>query len=164
MHVKRTRPGGRTLYPMQRPGKMPALALVSRFQDGLFVLVADQDVARASTLSDTLNALGLASKRVTSGDEVLVSLAKRTPNLLVVSEGLPILDGFELCRVLRHRPALARLPILLILSSGTEEHRLAAFEAGGDEWQVAPHLARDVRRPPAQGSERAAARGTPSLL
>ena len=94
---------------------MPASGLVSRFQDGLFALVADQDVARASTLSDTLHALGLESKRVTSGDEVLVSLAKRTPNLLVVSEGLPILDGFELCRVLRHRPALTRLPILLIV-------------------------------------------------
>jgi len=57
---------------MRRPGKMPAFGLVSRFQDGLFVLVADQDAARASTLSDTLHALGLESKRVTSGDEVLV--------------------------------------------------------------------------------------------
>src|SRR5438445_3647447 len=130
---------------MQRPGKMPALGLVSRFQDGLFVLVADQDVTRASTLRDTLHALGLESKRVTSGDEVLVSLAKRTPNLLVVSEGLPILNGLELCRVLRHRP-LACLPILLIVSSGTEEHRFAAFEAGADECMVASNVARDVRR------------------
>src|SRR5258708_26025069 len=96
MPVTRSTSGARTLVlPMQRPGKMPAFGLVSRFQDGLFVLVADQDVARASTLSDTLNALGLESKRLTSGDEVLVSLAKRTPNLLVLSEGLPILDGFE---------------------------------------------------------------------
>jgi DNA-binding response OmpR family regulator len=147
---------------MQRPGKVPALGLVSRFQNGLFVLVADQDVARASTLSDTLHALGLESKRVTSGDEVLVSLAKRTPNLLVVSEGLPILDGFELCRVLRHRPALARLPILLIVSSGTEEHRLAAFEAGADECMVASNVARDVRRRLEQVIERLPAPETAS--
>jgi DNA-binding response OmpR family regulator len=141
---------------------MPASGLVSRFQDGLFVLVADEDVSRASALSDTLDALGLESKRVTRGDEVLVSLAKRTPNLLVVSEGLPILDGLELCRVVRHRPALARLPILLIVSSGTEEHRLAAFEAGADECMVASNGTRDARRRLEQVIERLPAPGTPS--
>jgi hypothetical protein len=37
---------------------MPALGLVSRFQDRLFVLVADQDAARASAFADTLDELG----------------------------------------------------------------------------------------------------------
>jgi two-component system phosphate regulon response regulator PhoB len=138
------------------------LGLVSRVRDRLLVLVADDDRNRASMVTDTTDALGLESKRVASGEQVLVSVANRTPDLLVVSESLPILDGFELCRVLRHRAALARLPILMILSSGTEAHRLAAFEAGADECVAARNAERDVRPRLEQLLEHLPALETPS--
>lgn len=38
-----------------------------------------------------------------------LALARQPPDLLVLDEDLPILSGFDVCRVVRSRPGLARI-------------------------------------------------------
>ena len=58
-------------------------------------------------------------------------------------------NGLELCRYIRSKPALKRLPIILLTSLATLQDKVAGFEAGTDDYVVKPfdtrHLIARIR-------------------
>jgi two-component system phosphate regulon response regulator PhoB len=69
---------------------------------------------------------------------------QRYPASLVVVDGTrPETRGIELCRRLRENVSLNRIPIV-VLTSGEEEDRFRAFEAGADDCISEPLHAREL--------------------
>ncbi len=60
------------------------------------------------------------------------------PDLLMIHTRTPVLNGLEICRIVRTIPAWLDLPILFITDQPTASERLAAFEAGGDDYLTNP--------------------------
>lgn len=58
-------------------------------------------------------------------------------------------NGLDLCRYVRSKPALQRLPIILLTSLATLQDKVAGFEAGTDDYVVKPfdtrHLIARIR-------------------
>ena len=66
-----------------------------------------------------------------SGEEALQQIAHDVPDLLVLDVHMPGLDGYEVCRRLRSNAALDQLRIIMLTSS---DDKIAAFEAGVDDY------------------------------
>ncbi|TDW96457.1 response regulator transcription factor [Dinghuibacter silviterrae] len=63
--------------------------------------------------------------------------SQETPyDLYIIDINLPLLDGYELCRLVRASDEHAK--IILLTALGTTEHKLNGFQAGADDYIVKP--------------------------
>ena len=72
-----------------------------------------------------------------SGTKVIPFIGQTGPDLVLLDIRMPDMDGYEVCRRLRADPASEFLPIVMVTSAEGEE-RLAALEAGADDFVPKP--------------------------
>src|SRR5437879_4275290 len=77
------------------------------------VLIVDDDPVVRSLMRATLEDEGFAVLEADNGVEAVRLCDESLPDLLVVDVLMPVMDGFELCRELRRRPASVHVPILM---------------------------------------------------
>lgn len=99
---------------------------------GLRVLVVEDDAAIGAQLVRGLARSGCDARRVATGSE---ALAQAGAGLVLLDLGLPDLDGVEVCRLLRRRSAV---PIIVATARGEESERVAALDAGADDYVIKP--------------------------
>lgn len=97
------------------------------------VLVVDDSLSVRRAIERMLAPKGLTVTGATDGSEALERLAAERPDLVICDVMLPEVDGYEVCRFVRRRPALTGVPVLLIsgVSSPEVEERAAAVGATG---------------------------------
>jgi DNA-binding response OmpR family regulator len=76
-----------------------------------------------------------------SGEEALLELASHKIDLVVLDIGLPGIDGFEVCRLIRAR---SQVPILMLTARDEEPDRIAGFELGADDYVLKPFSPREL--------------------
>ena len=76
-----------------------------------------------------------------SGEEALFELASHKIDLVVLDIGLPGIDGFEVCRLIRAR---SQVPILMLTARDEEPDRIAGFELGADDYVLKPFSPREL--------------------
>ncbi|BCS32922.1 DNA-binding response regulator [Luteitalea sp. TBR-22] len=106
---------------------------------------------------------GTRVEMVASGDAALRAVAERPPDLIVLDLNLPVLSGFEVCRILRSRPATRHLPIIMLTARTTEVDRVSGLDLGADDYVTKPFSLRElaarvraVLRRPREAPERSA--------
>ena len=104
-------------------------------------IVDDDPIARAIT-REQVAPLGHAVVECASGAEFLAALT-RPPDIVLLDIDMPELDGLAVCRALR---AAGHLATQVIFISGHDdlETRLAAYDAGGNDFIAKPVLAPDL--------------------
>jgi two-component system KDP operon response regulator KdpE len=70
-----------------------------------------------------------------SGKRGLIEVGTRRPDLLILDLGLPDVDGIELIRDVR---SWSKLPILILSARGSEAEKVAALDAGADDYLTKP--------------------------
>ena len=89
-------------------------------------------------------ALGTEGFRVTeaeTGEAGLALLAGRTFDVILLDVMLPGLDGFEVCRSIRHRSAA---PIIMVTARTDSHDVVAGLEAGADDYVTKPFVAKEL--------------------
>jgi DNA-binding response OmpR family regulator len=99
---------------------------------GLRVLVVEDDRGIADPLARGLTRGGYQVDHVVTGAQ---ALAWPLPDVVLLDLGLPDGDGVSVCRRLRERSAVA---IIVITAFGEETDRVAALDAGADDYLVKP--------------------------
>lgn len=97
------------------------------------VLVVDDSLSVRRAIGRMLAPRGLTVAEATDGSQALERLAGERPDLVICDVMLPGVDGYEVCRFVRARPALAGVPVLLIsgVCSPEVEQRATAAGAAG---------------------------------
>lgn len=78
------------------------------------------------------------------GDEALRSVAEEIPALVILDLNLPVVGGFEVCRILRSRPATAHVRIIMLTARATESDRVSGLELGADDYITKPFSPREL--------------------
>src|ERR1700740_1371638 len=79
------------------------------------VLVVEDEHDIAGLIKHTLERGGdMEVALVPSGDGALKAVVERTPDLIILDLHLPVLNGLEVCRILRARPDTQRTPIIML--------------------------------------------------
>ncbi len=102
---------------------------------GARILVVDDEPQLLRSLRTTLAAHGYDVQTATTGEEALDLLAARLPDLVVLDLVLPGLSGLAVCQELRAR---APVPILILSARGDERDKVAALDAGADDYLTKP--------------------------
>lgn len=109
-------------------------------------LVVDDSVSVRRAMAQFLGDIGFEVDVAGDGFEALVRSARRRPDVAIVDLEMPRMNGLELVRQWRARPATARLPVIMITSRLSERHRALAAEAGVDVFLGKPYTEDDLAR------------------
>ena len=105
---------------------------------GQRILVVDDNVDAAESLSELLRCLGAQVSTVHDGPSALVALRTEKPSVAVLDIGMPGMDGYELARQARAQPDGGELTLIALTGWGNEEDRRRSREAGIDHHLVKP--------------------------
>jgi two-component system KDP operon response regulator KdpE len=99
------------------------------------ILVVDDEPQLLRALGTNLKARGYDVDLAPSGEEALVLAARTHPDLVVLDLGLPGIDGTEVIRGLR---GWTSIPIIVLSVRETEGDKVAALDAGADDYVTKP--------------------------
>jgi two-component system, OmpR family, phosphate regulon response regulator PhoB len=106
------------------------------------VLVVDADAALRADLAASLTSAGHEVEAASSGEAGIALARASHPDIVLFDLNLPDMPGIQLCRALRSEP---RRPSFCVLTSAKDEaDRVAAFEAGVDDYVTKPHSMREL--------------------
>ena len=103
------------------------------------VLVVEDDIPSAQLLDRILRHEGFEVLVAHTGPEALALVQREPVDLIILDVMLPGLDGFQVARQLRQDPATRHVPILMLTARGDLSDRIAAFEAGVDDYLTKPY-------------------------
>src|SRR5512137_136460 len=98
-------------------------------------LVIDDEAQIRRLLRVTLEANGYRVFDAATGQEGIVQAAQRRPDIVLLDLGLPDLDGVEIVKRLRE---WSRVPILILSVRDSDEDKVAALDAGADDYVTKP--------------------------
>jgi two-component system phosphate regulon response regulator PhoB len=101
-------------------------------------LVVEDEDALATLLQYNLEKEGYQVLVASDGEEALVSVDEKLPDLIVLDWMLPKISGIEVCRRLRQRPETRNAPIIMLTARGEESDRIRGLDTGADDYVVKP--------------------------
>jgi CheY-like chemotaxis protein len=104
-------------------------------------LVVEDDPVNALVAAGMLQALGYTVRVAANGLEGIAACQERAPDAVLMDVQMPVMDGLETTRRLRHLQAegeLPRFPIIVASAFYTPADRAACFEAGVDGFVTKP--------------------------
>jgi uncharacterized protein (TIGR02266 family) len=133
------------------------------------VLVVEDSPSYRSKVNAALTADGHDVETAEHGLAALVRALKEVPDVILTDVNMPVMDGWQLLRLLRSRPATKRVPVIFLTTLQSEEDRIRGYEAGVDDYIAKPfadeELALRVKRVVLRAREEKKARDrTPSTL
>ncbi len=102
---------------------------------GPLVLVVEDELPVRRFIRASLGAHGYGVEEATTAAETAALVASRNPEAILLDLGLPDGDGIELTRRLRE---WCRAPIVVVSARGREEDKVAALDAGADDYLTKP--------------------------
>jgi two-component system OmpR family response regulator len=100
------------------------------------VLLVDDEVTLAATLSSGLTGVGFSVEVVHDGGSGLERATAGAFDVVVLDIMLPVLNGYEVCRTLRAREVWT--PILMLTAKDGEYDETDAFDLGADDYLRKP--------------------------
>ena len=102
------------------------------------ILIVDDVATNRIVLKVKLSGARYETVQASTGEEALRLIAQEAPDLVLLDVHLPDMNGIDICRKLKSEFATAHLPVIVITASPDRETRLAALQAGADEFFVKP--------------------------
>lgn len=72
------------------------------------------------------------------GEEGLRIAEEIVPDLIITDVMMPVMDGLELCRIVRLSELLCHIPVIMVTAKAGQEDRIAGLEAGADAYLQKP--------------------------
>src|SRR5262245_30477761 len=110
----------------------------SKREDMSKVVVVEDEETLARNLSEKLRSDGFNVITALDGEDGLDRIRAEHPDLIVLDIMLPRLDGLSICRIIRHDPTTAHIPIIMLTARGTEVDKIVGLESGADDYIVKP--------------------------
>ena len=99
------------------------------------ILVVDDEPQILRALGTNLKARGYTVDLAPSGEAALTLAARKHPDLVILDLGLPGIDGVEVIQGLR---GWTSVPIIVLSVRETESAKVAALDAGADDYVTKP--------------------------
>jgi two-component system, OmpR family, KDP operon response regulator KdpE len=99
------------------------------------VLVVDDEQPILRALGTNLRARGYAVDVAPTGEDALALAARHRPDAVILDLGLPGISGIEVVQGLR---GWSMVPIIILSARGAERDKVAALDAGADDYVTKP--------------------------
>jgi two-component system KDP operon response regulator KdpE len=103
--------------------------------NGVRVLVVDDEPQILRALQMKLNGAGYTVETAATASEARIKASMRPPEAIILDVLLPDGRGTDVCRELR---SWSEVPILVLSAVGEEQEKIAALDAGADDYVTKP--------------------------
>lgn len=104
--------------------------------DRLKILVVDDEQRMRKLVKDFLMKQNYEVLEAADGEEAVdIFFANKDIALIILDVMMPKMDGWEVCREIRH---YSQIPIIMLTAKGDEKDELLGFELGVDEYIAKP--------------------------
>ncbi len=103
-----------------------------------YVLIAEDDEGVIELLKSNLQYEDYEPGIAVDGEEALMMIEERAPDLLLLDWMLPKVPGIEVCRRLRARTETANMPIIMLTARSEETDRIRGLDTGADDYVTKP--------------------------
>lgn len=107
------------------------------------VLAIDDDEVNNEIVEEVLGE-EFEIKSLLTGKECEKEIERYHPQLLLLDIMMPDVNGYELCRRLKAQPKTAETRIIMVSAKNMVEDRLAAYEAGADDYISKPFVCEEL--------------------
>jgi DNA-binding NarL/FixJ family response regulator len=104
----------------------------------LTILVTDDNVGTRLSVSDYLEMSGYSVIAAEDGQQALSMIEIYHPHVLVTDINMPRMDGYELVRQVRQKPAFRLLPVVFLTERTSTEERIKGYQTGCDLYLPKP--------------------------
>lgn len=101
------------------------------------ILVIDDNREMVAFLAETLSGQYHCVKAY-DGKEGLLAVQEHVPDLIIVDQMMPVMDGFEFSRFIRHNQPTVSIPIIMLTAKDDMETELKSIKAGIDIFIAKP--------------------------
>ena len=108
------------------------------------VLIVEDDAALSELLQWHFNSEGYDVRATPDGEEALLLVREKLPDLVVLDWMIESLPGVEVCRQLRKGRHSAAVPILMLTARGEEEDKIRGLKTGADDYVTKPFSPREL--------------------
>ncbi|HZQ05603.1 MAG TPA: response regulator [Anaerolineae bacterium] len=102
---------------------------------GPHILIVDDEAAIRRFLKTVLTANGYTVIEAANGTDAISQVTALHPDAIILDLGLPDTDGVQVTRLLRE---WSQIPILILSVRGSESDKIAALDAGADDYLTKP--------------------------
>src|SRR4051794_36071515 len=95
------------------------------------VLLVDDEPTLIATVKYNLEREGYRVLTAVDGEKALTVARSERPDLLILDLMLPVIDGLEVCRILRREMST---PILMLTARAGEVDKVVGLELGADDY------------------------------
>lgn len=104
----------------------------------LTILVVDDDLGTRLFISDYLELAGYLVLTAADGQQALKLVDEYQPHLIVTDVAMPQMDGYEMVRQVRRKPAFRLLPVIFLTARTSTDERIRGYQSGCDVYLPKP--------------------------
>lgn len=108
------------------------------------ILIADDEPSIVMSLEFLLKRAGYRVLIARTGDDVLQTMTREVPDLLLLDAMMPERDGFSVCQQIRTNPAWAGLPVIMLTAKSREVERQKGMALGATAYVTKPFSTREL--------------------
>jgi len=108
------------------------------------ILIVEDDSDIVEMIEYNLKAEGYETLSAFDGRRGVELAQKEHPDLLILDIMLPVMDGFEVCRILKQKEATADIPIIILSAKSQETDKIVGLELGADDYITKPFSPREL--------------------
>ncbi|MCY4396837.1 MAG: phosphate regulon transcriptional regulator PhoB [Rhodospirillaceae bacterium] len=109
-----------------------------------YILVVEDEAPLITLLRYNLEEAGFDVDEATNGEEALISVRERRPDLVVLDWMLPAVSGIEVCRQLRRRRETRDVPVIMLTARSEETDRVRGLDSGADDYISKPFSPKEL--------------------
>src|SRR5262245_15344749 len=102
------------------------------------ILVVDDEAKNVKLLEAILLPRGYEVVHASNGEEALQQVQQERPDLILLDVMMPVMDGFEACRILKENADTRLIPVVIMTALGQVEDRIKGIDAGADDFLTKP--------------------------
>ena len=102
------------------------------------ILIVDDNPDNLKVLMAMLSKEGYKVRSVLSGDMALTAARAAAPDLILLDVSMPVMDGYEVCEILKTDPDLLHIPVIFITALGEELDKKRANQVGAGDLIIKP--------------------------
>lgn len=102
------------------------------------VMVVEDEEALALLLKYNLEKEGYDVAWESRGNKALGEIEKNKPSVIILDWMLPEISGVEICKLVRSKPDIKNIPVIMLTAKGEEEDKIKGLSAGADDYVTKP--------------------------
>lgn len=127
-------------------GNLDSLEKVAINQRHYTIACVDDSPAILSTINNYLQGQNIAVVMINDPVKALMQILRSKPDLILLDVGMPWVDGYELCRLIRKNSQFKKVPVVMVTGNTGLIDRARAKVAGATDYLTKPFTQADLQK------------------